>query len=83
MLFKHFLFAEKAAEGPYWERLLEDKSKQHWLKVWHMYYMHFRQLIQSFFQTVEQLRNLPVPDKQSYTNIYYLQCFALQTLKFS
>lgn len=24
---------EKAEEGPYWERLLKDKSKQHWLKV--------------------------------------------------
>jgi hypothetical protein len=24
---------EKAEEGPYWERLLADKSKQHWLKV--------------------------------------------------
>jgi len=24
---------EKAEEGPYWERLLEDKTKQHWLKV--------------------------------------------------
>jgi hypothetical protein len=29
-----FLFcSEKAEEGPYWERLLADKSKQHWLKV--------------------------------------------------
>lgn len=24
---------EKVEEGPYWERLLEDKTKQHWLKV--------------------------------------------------
>merc|ERR1711862_1089516 len=24
---------EKAEDGPYWERLLEDKTKQHWLKV--------------------------------------------------
>merc|ERR1712077_152724 len=24
---------EKAEEGPYWERLLKDKTKQHWLKV--------------------------------------------------
>ena len=24
---------EKAEEGPYWERLLADKTKQHWLKV--------------------------------------------------
>ena len=24
---------EKAEEGPYWERLLKDKRKQHWLKV--------------------------------------------------
>ena len=24
---------EKAEEGPYWERLLEEKTKQHWLKV--------------------------------------------------
>jgi len=24
---------EKAEEGPYWDRLLADKTKQHWLKV--------------------------------------------------
>ena len=24
---------EKAEEGPYWERLLAEKTKQHWLKV--------------------------------------------------
>ena len=24
---------EKAEEGPYWERLLKEKTKQHWLKV--------------------------------------------------
>merc|ERR1712098_32238 len=24
---------EKKEEGPYWERLLEDKTKQHWLKI--------------------------------------------------
>ena len=24
---------EKAEEGPYWERLLETRTKQHWLKV--------------------------------------------------
>ena len=24
---------EKAEEGPYWERLLVEKTKQHWLKV--------------------------------------------------
>ena len=24
---------EKVEEGPYWERLLEEKTKQHWLKV--------------------------------------------------
>merc|ERR1719481_1566043 len=24
---------EKVEEGPYWERLLADKTKQHWLKV--------------------------------------------------
>merc|ERR1719352_1482653 len=24
---------EKAEEGPYWERLLSEKTKQHWLKV--------------------------------------------------
>jgi len=24
---------EKAEEGPYWERLLETKTKQHWLKI--------------------------------------------------
>ena len=24
---------EKAEDGPYWDRLLEDKTKQHWLKV--------------------------------------------------
>ena len=24
---------EKADDGPYWDRLLEDKTKQHWLKV--------------------------------------------------
>jgi hypothetical protein len=28
-----FICLEKAEEGPYWERLLADKSKQHWLKV--------------------------------------------------
>ena len=25
---------EKVEEGPYWERLLADKTKQHWLKVY-------------------------------------------------
>lgn len=24
---------EKKEEGPYWERLLKDKTKQHWLKI--------------------------------------------------
>merc|ERR1712038_557686 len=24
---------EKAEEGPYWERLLQDKTKAHWLKI--------------------------------------------------
>ena len=24
---------EKAEEGPYWDRLTKDKTKQHWLKV--------------------------------------------------
>ena len=24
---------EKVKEGPYWERLLEEKTKQHWLKI--------------------------------------------------
>ena len=24
---------EKAEDGPYWERLTKDKTKQHWLKV--------------------------------------------------
>ena len=24
---------EKTEEGPYWERLLKDKTKQHWLKI--------------------------------------------------
>ncbi len=24
---------EKAEEGPYWERLLKEKTKQHWLKI--------------------------------------------------
>ena len=28
-----YFISEKAEEGPYWERLLEDKTKQHWLKV--------------------------------------------------
>ena len=27
---------EKAEEGPYWERLLAEKTKQHWLKVDHI-----------------------------------------------
>ena len=24
---------EKKEEGPYWDRLLADKTKQHWLKI--------------------------------------------------
>ena len=24
---------QKKEEGPYWERLLKDKTKQHWLKI--------------------------------------------------
>ena len=26
---------EKVEEGPYWDRLLESKLKQHWLKIDH------------------------------------------------
>ena len=50
---------EKVEEGPYWERLLADKTKQHWLKVLGVQYISTNIYCKS--------RNLPNTDKRNYS----------------